>query len=131
MVVGNLVLKTLRFLNVLPILEQAFSIITVSWLGLPAVTVTPLIFGVFRKELTLVMLAALVGTSNFATVLTGTQMIVFAAVIMLYVPCVATIAILIKQFGYKRALAITFFEIGFAILVGGLMFRALKFLPVL
>lgn len=102
-----------------------------SWLGLPAVTVTPLIFGVFRKELTLVMLAALVGTSNFATVLTGTQMIVFAAVIMLYVPCVATIAVLIKQFGYKRALAITFFEIGFAIFVGGLMFRALKLLPLL
>jgi len=131
MVVGNLVLKTLRFLNVLPILDQAFSFITVSWLGLPAVTVTPLIFGVFRKELTLVMLAALVGTSNFATVLTGTQMIVFAAVIMLYVPCIATIAVLIKQFGYKRALVITFFEIGFAILVGGLMFRALKLLPVL
>ncbi len=129
-VVGNLVLKTLEYLNVLPILEQTFSFLTVSWLGLPAVTMTPLIFGIFRKELTLVMLAALVGTTNFATVLTGTQMIVFATVTLLYIPCVATIAVLVREFGYKKALAITFFEIGFAMLVGGLMFRILRLFPV-
>jgi ferrous iron transport protein B len=130
-IIGNLVLKTLQFLNILAILDWAFSFITVSWLGLPAVTMTPLIFGIFRKELTLVMLAALVGTSNFATILTGTQMIVYATVIMLYVPCVATIAILVRQFGYKRAMTITFFEIGFAILIGGLMFRILNLFPAL
>jgi ferrous iron transport protein B len=90
---------------------------------------TPLIFGIFRKELTLVMLAALVGTSNFATVLTGTQMIVYATVIMLYIPCIATITVLVRQFGYRKALAVTMFEIGFALLVGGLMFRALNLLP--
>ena len=129
MIAGNLVLKTLRFLNVLPILEQVFGLVTVSWLELPAVTLTPLIFGIFRKELTLVMLAALVGTSNFATILTGTQMIVYATVTMLYIPCVATIAVLVKQFGYRKALAITIFEVGFAILVGGIMSRALKLLP--
>jgi ferrous iron transport protein B len=130
MVIGNLVLKVFRFLNILPVFEQALSPITVLWLGLPAVTVTPLVFGIFRKELTLVMLAALVGTSNFATVLTGIQMIVYATVIMLYIPCVATIAILVKQFGYKRALVITLFEIGFAIIVGGLVFRVLELLPI-
>lgn len=129
MIVGNLALKMLRFLNVLPIFEEALSFITVSWLGLPSITMAPLVFGILRKELTLVMLAALVGTSNFATVLTGTQMIVYATVIMLYVPCVATIAVLVKQFGYRRALAITFFEIGFAIFVGGIVSRVLKFLP--
>ncbi len=128
-IVGNLVLKLLSLLDILPILDQAFSPITVSWLGLPAITMTPLIFGILRKELTLVMLAALVGTSNFATVLTGIQMIVYATVIMLYVPCLATITVLIRQFGTKRALAITLFEIGFAILIGGLMLRVLDLFP--
>jgi len=125
-VVGNLALKTLEYLSVLPIIERTSSFLTVSWLGLPAVTMTPLIFGIFRKELTLVMLAALVGTRNFATVMTGTQMIVFATVVMLYIPCVATIAVLVKEFGYRKAIAITLFEIGFAILVGGIMFRILR-----
>jgi ferrous iron transport protein B len=128
-VVGNLVLSTLQFLNVLPILDRAFAFITVYWLGLPAVTATPLIFGVLRKELTLVMLAALVGTSNFATILTPTQMLVFATVTMLYIPCIATIAVLIREFGYRKALAIVVFEVGFAILIGGLMLRILQLFP--
>ena len=128
-VVGNLVLNILQFLDVLPILDSAFAFITVDWLGLPAVTATPLIFGVFRKELTLVMLAALVGTSDFATILTPTQMIVYATVTMLYIPCVATIAVLIREFGYRKALAIAVFEVGFAILIGGLMLRILELFP--
>jgi ferrous iron transport protein B len=129
MIAGNLILKVLQFMNILPIFEQVFSFITVSWLGLPAITMTPLIFGIFRKELTLVMLAALVGTSNFATVLSGTQMIVYATVIMLYIPCIATITVLVRQFGYRKALAVTMFEIGFSLLVGGLMLRALNLFP--
>jgi ferrous iron transport protein B len=130
MIVGNLVLKTLQFFNVLSVFDNAFSFITVSWLGLPPITLTPLIFGILRKELTLVMLAALVGTSNFATILTGTQMIVYATVIMLYIPCIATIAVLARQFGYKRALTVTLFEAGFALLIGGLMLRILTLLRV-
>jgi ferrous iron transport protein B len=128
-VVGNLVLNILQFLDVLPILDSTFAFITVDWLGLPAVTATPLIFGIFRKELTLIMLAALVGTSNFATILTPTQMIVYATVTMLYIPCVATIAVLIREFGYRKALATAVFEVGFAILIGGLMLRILELFP--
>ena len=50
-----------------------------------------LIFGVLRKELTLIMLATLFGTTNFALVMTPVQMIDFTLVVMLYIPCVATI----------------------------------------
>jgi ferrous iron transport protein B len=75
------------------------------------------------------MLAALVGTENFGTVLTGTQMIVFTTVILLYTPCVATIAVLVREFGYRKALAITLFEVGFAIFIGGIISRALTLFP--
>jgi len=33
---------------------------------------------------------------------------------------------LIKEFGWKKALGITGFEIGFAILIGGVVYRILK-----
>ena len=42
----------------------------VLWLGLPAVTGVVLIFGILRKELTLILLASMLGTSNFALILT-------------------------------------------------------------
>jgi len=99
--------------------------VTVYWLGLPSIAGILLIFGVLRKELTLVMLAALIGTTNFATVLTPVQMIVLSLVTMLYIPCIATIAALIKEIGWKKAMLITVFKIAFAIFVGGIAFRLL------
>lgn len=53
------------------------------------------------------------------------QMITLAVVSMFYIPCIATIAALAKEFGWKRALAISGFEILFAIGIGGLISRLL------
>lgn len=99
--------------------------VTVAWLGLPAIAGIALIFGVLRKELTLIMLATFLGTTNFAQVLKPVQMIVFTLVAMFYIPCIATIAALAKEFGWKRTLYITIFEIVFAIIIGGIALRML------
>lgn len=72
------------------------------------------------------MLATLLGTANFALVLNPVQMIVFALVTMFYIPCIATIAVLVKEFGWKKAGAIMIFEIFFAVLLGGIAFRILE-----
>ena len=53
------------------------------------------------------------------------QMIVFSLVVMLYIPCAATIAALVKEIGWKKAALITVFEILLAILVGGIAYRLL------
>jgi len=98
---------------------------------LPSVTGVTLIFGILRKELTLIMLASLLGTTNFATVLTPLQMIVFTLVAMFYIPCISTIAALVKEFGLKKALLITMFEIVFAIVLGGVTLRLLPILVAL
>jgi len=124
-IVGSLVLKLADIAGWLETVASVFSPITVVWLGLPAITGITLIFGVLRKELSLVMLAALLGTSNFALVLTPVQMIVFTLVAMLYIPCIATIAALVRDFGWKKSLFITVFEIAFAILIGGIAMRLL------
>lgn len=124
-IVGSFVIKLTEVLGLLEPIAASFSFITVMWLGLPAVTGITLIFGVLRKELTLIMLAILLGTTNFAQVLTPIQMIVFTIVIMFYIPCIATIAALVKEFGLKKALLMTVFEIAFAIILGGVTLRVL------
>jgi ferrous iron transport protein B len=99
--------------------------VTVSWLGLPAVTGIVLIFGVLRKELTLILLASIMGTSNFASILSPIQMLVFAFVVMIYVPCLATIAVLTREFGYRRAAVISLTEVALAVVLGGVLYRIL------
>jgi ferrous iron transport protein B len=129
-IVGSFVIKIAEIANLLEPIASIFSPITATWLGLPVVTGIALIFGVLRKELTLIMLATLLGTTNFALVMTPAQMIVFTLVVMLYIPCIATVGALVKEFGWKKALTITIFEIAFALLVGGITFRLLTIFPI-
>jgi ferrous iron transport protein B len=124
-IVGSLMLKLAEVAGLLEPISTVLSPVTVVWLGLPAITGITLIFGVLRKELSLIMLATLLGTTNFAQVLTPVQMVVFTLVAMFYIPCIATIAALVKEFGWKKALFITVFEIVFAIVLGGIALRLL------
>jgi len=125
-IVGSLVIKIVEILNLLEPIANILSPVTVTWLGLPAITGITLIFGVLRKELTLIMLSTLFGTTDFAQVMTPVQMIVFTLVAMLYIPCIATIAALVKEFGWKKTYLITVFEILLALLLGGIAFRLLS-----
>ena len=134
-VLGSVVLVGLNVAGLLGPIGDALSPLTVGWLGFPsqvngvavggAIGVV-LIFGILRKELTLIMLAALLGgATNFGLYLNSTQMIVFALVVMYYIPCIATIAALVKELGWKKATYITVFEIAFALFFGGIAFRLL------
>jgi len=125
-IVSSLAIKAADVVGLLQPIAQAMSPVTVTWLGLRPEMGIALLFGILRKELTLVMLVALLGSS--LAVLTPVQMIVFTIVIMLYIPCVATIAALAKETGWKKALLITVFKTLFALLVGGLAFRVLSLL---
>ena len=126
-IAGSFIIKLVDVLGLLEPIADVLSPVTVVWLGLPAITGITLIFGVLRKELTLLMLATLFETADFASVagFGHVQMIVFTLVAMLYIPCVSTIAALVKEQGWRRALFITVFEIGFAIFVGGIAYRLL------
>ncbi|MCK4794878.1 MAG: hypothetical protein KAV87_64710, partial [Desulfobacteraceae bacterium] len=64
-------------------------------------------------------------------VLTPVQMFVFAFVVMVYVPCIATIAVLVKEFGYKRAAIISVSQIFLAIALGGIVQRVISLLRLL
>ncbi|MEM2960916.1 MAG: ferrous iron transport protein B [Candidatus Bathyarchaeia archaeon] len=130
-IVGSFVIKLVEVLGLLEPIAKVLSPITVIWLGLPAITGITLIFGILRKELALILLATLLGTTDFAQVMTSVQMVVFTLVAMFYIPCISTIAALIKEFGWRKALYITIFEVIFAIFIGGIAFRILLFSKIL
>ncbi len=124
-VAGSFLIKVAQVLGFLEPIADILSPVTVGWLGLPAIAGITLVFGVLRKELTLIMLATLLGTANFAAALTPTQMIVLTLVAMLYIPCISTIGALTKEIGWKKAMYITILEIALAIFIGGIAYRLL------
>jgi ferrous iron transport protein B len=124
-IIAGVVIQAINLAGWMPAISSFLNPVTVSWLGLPSITGILLIFGILRKELILVMLAAYLGTTEFAEVLTKSQMITLAVVSMFYIPCVATISVLWKEYGWKKALAICVIEIVFAIVLAGLVKRIL------
>ena len=128
-IAATIVIKSLEFFNVLHLISDLISPITVGWLGLPSIVGIILITGILRKELIVLILAALLGTTDFGAVLTPIQMIVLTIISMFYIPCAATIAVLHKELGLKKALSITLFDIIFAILFAGLVRLLLINLP--
>ena len=125
-IVGSAILQTFYAAGWLNPINNALSLITVGWLGLPTVAGILLIFGVARKELTILMLAIIFHTTNFGSIMSPVQLIVLALVSMLYIPCLAMILTLAKEFGWKKASAISVFDVGFAIFLGGIAFRLLS-----
>ena len=124
-IISGVVIQAINLAGWMPSISLLLSPITVTWLGLPAITGILLIFGILRKELILVMLAAYLGTTNFSEVLSSQQMITLAVVSMFYIPCVATISVLWKEYGWKKAMVVCILEILFAILLAGLVKRIL------
>ena len=123
-IVGSLVIKAADVFGLLNSVANLLSPVTVAWLGLPVITGITLIFGVLRKELSLILLATLLAPVGLQA-LTPVQMVVFTLVAMFYIPCVATISALVRELGWKKALYITIFEIVFAIILGGVALRLL------
>jgi ferrous iron transport protein B len=86
-------------------------------LGLPDAVGTTLIFGLLRKELSMVMLTQALGTTQVLTVMTKTQILVFTVFVTFYIPCLATIAALWREIGKKGALLAVLFTLFVAVIL--------------
>ncbi|MBX5320367.1 MAG: ferrous iron transport protein B [Candidatus Bathyarchaeota archaeon] len=125
-VAGSLTITALNIIGFIAYVTAGASPLINGWLGLPVEAGIPLIFGVLRKELALILLAELIPLNSLSAV----QMIVFALVTMIYIPCVATVAALLKELGWKKALAITVVDVALALFLGGVAYRILPlFMP--
>ena len=101
LIVGSLALSLLEYAHFDHYLNLGF--LPITWaLGLPLGLGVTLLFGILRKELSLVMLFQALGTTQVATVLSAGQMITFTLFVMFYIPCVATVAVLIRELGRKK-----------------------------
>jgi ferrous iron transport protein B len=94
LIMGSVILALLEYFQLSEILNTGLSPFTSGLLGLPKEVSVTLIFGILRKELTIIMLVQALGTSNFASVMTTEQMMVFTIFALFYVPCLATLGML-------------------------------------
>ena len=111
LITGSAILSITEHFHLNETINKILSPFTSFLLGLPPSTGITLIFGILRKELSLVMLTQALGTNHLDTVLTFAQMLTFTVFVMLYTPCIATLAMMKKVVGTKQALLIMLISI--------------------
>jgi len=114
LIIGSLVLGLLEYLEIDQWINLGLSPLT-SLLGLPSVVGMTLIFGVLRKELSLIMLTQALGTTEVISVLTKVQILTFTTFITFYIPCVATMAVLARELDRKWMFIISGITLSFFI----------------
>ena len=100
-------------------INQVLAPITNWWLGLPVVLGVPILFGVLRKELSLLMIYQALGSFEVGHYLDQVQIMTFLLFLTFYVPCVSTFAVMLKTIGRREALFSVALSVGVALLVSG------------
>jgi ferrous iron transport protein B len=87
------------------------------WLGLPPETATAFVMGMIRRDF---------GAAGFFTMkLTDPQLLVAMVTITLFVPCVASTMVVLKERGWAYMLGLLAGSIGLAFLLGGIVAHVL------
>lgn len=97
-VAGSVILSLASYWKLDGYVNAALSPLTML-LGLPLVVGTTLVFGVFRKELSMVMLAQALGTTQIAAAMSAPQILVYTVFVTFYIPCLATLVAMTKELG--------------------------------
>ncbi|MDA8240559.1 MAG: ferrous iron transport protein B [Nitrospiraceae bacterium] len=116
-ILGTFVLFLLDKLKVLGWVERAASPVVVGLLGLPEKTASVFILGFLRRDYGAAGLFAL----SKQGLLTPDQIIVSIITLTLFVPCLASFFMIVKERGTKTALLMFFLITIFALLVGGVV----------
>jgi ferrous iron transport protein B len=119
LVIGSVVLALLTHFGADALINAVLTPVTGWWLGLPVVLGVPILFGVLRKELSLLMVAQALGTAEIGSMLDATQLFTFLVFLTFYVPCVSTFAVMAKILGWREAFFSVALSIGVALLLAG------------
>jgi len=94
-------------------LGEFLSPVVSGWLHLPEDAAVPILLGVFRRELTVLPLMEMQ--------LSTLQLTVGSVVALFYVPCVAMLAMLMREFNFMFAALTMFVTTSSAFVIGGVV----------
>jgi ferrous iron transport protein B len=94
-------------------------------LGLPDEAAVAFLFGFFRRDY------GAAGLYDLRGVMTGAQITVAAVTLTLFLPCIAQFSVMLKERGWKTALAVTGFIFPFAFVIGWLLSKGIAALGVI
>ena len=118
---GSVVLALLNHVGADSFINALLMPVTVWGLGLPLALGVPLLFGVLRKELSLLMIYQALGTQEIGGMLGTVQIVTLLLFLTFYIPCVATFAVMLKTIGRRDALFSVAVSVGMALLVAGVV----------
>ncbi len=116
---GSIVLALLNYIGADRVLNTLLTPVTLWWLGLPVVLGVPLLFGILRKELSLLMIFQALGTFEIDRYLGAAQIFTFLLFLTFYLPCVSTFAVMLKTVGRREAIFAASLSLAVALLVSG------------
>lgn len=117
---GTALISLLDITGALAWIQRVAAPLTVSWLHLPAEAATAFVMGFVRRDF---------GAAGFFTMdLSAPQLLVAMVTITLFVPCAASMMVVLKERGWKYLLGLFGGSVGLAFLVGGLLTRVLEVL---
>ena len=116
---GSIVLALLHHVGADTAINTLLTPVTTWWLGLPMVLGVPILFGVLRKELSLLMIYQALGTFDVGAQLDWLQIMTFLLFLTFYIPCISTFAVMLKTIGRRDALISVALSVGVALLVSG------------
>ncbi|MCK5033307.1 MAG: ferrous iron transport protein B, partial [Calditrichia bacterium] len=121
-ILGTLILFVLDKTQLILWIEQISEPVVQNLLGLPAKATEAFLIGFLRRDY------GAAGLFNLANqgLLDANQIVVSVVTITLFMPCIANLLMIIKELGWKVALAMSLFIVPFAFVVGGIINHSLK-----
>ena len=115
---GTLVLGVMQVTGALAWIIVAARPLVMGWLGLPPQTATAFVMGMIRRDFG--------ATGFFQMHLTPSQLLVAMVTITLFVPCIASSIVVLKERGWVYMVGLFAFSIGLALLLGGVVSHVLS-----
>lgn len=116
-ILGTVILFLSHKLGLLNAMERITTPLVVDFLGLPAKAAESFIVGFLRRDYGAAGLFAMAKKGELDNI----QILVSLVTITLFVPCIANLFMIIKERGFKTAMAIVAFIFPFAFLTGGVL----------
>lgn len=114
---GSVLISVMAAWGILDRLQRGLAPITEGWLGLPRETANAFIMGFVRRDF---------GAAGlYGLPLTPHQIMVALTTITLFVPCIASVMILLKERGRREGVVIWVADLVLAVFTGGLLHRVL------